>query len=216
MKQGKFPAILPLASLNGQNGFKIDGETAGDYAGFIARAGDVNGDGRPDLIIGAPQCVWGATCTTTGRGYVVFGSANIGQTGPLSLSSLNGTNDFKLNGETASDAAGGYGVSSAGDINGDGYADLLTGAYAHNSNTGRSYVIFGGFAVGNNGFVSLANLNGHNGFKLDGEASNDYSGFSVSTAGDVNGDGVADLLIGAFAHASSQRVAAMSYLVNWG
>lgn len=203
MKQGKFPAILPLASLNGQNGFKIDGETAGDFAGFIAGAGDVNGDGRPDLIIGAPQCAWGATCTTTGRGYVVFGGANVGQTGLLSLSSLNGTNGFKLNGETANDATGGYGAISAGDINGDGYADVLIGAYAHNSNTGRSYVIFGGSTVGNSGSIALASLNGNNGFKLDGEVANDYSGFSISAPGDINSDGIADLLIGAPTYAGS-------------
>ena len=54
---------------------------------------------------------------------------------------------------------------------------------------GRSYVVFGGSSVGKNGLIALANLNGTNGFKLDGENSGDYSGYSVSAAGDINGDG---------------------------
>ena len=54
MKQGQFPAILPLASLDGQIGFKLDGENISDYSGYsVSAAGDINGDGHADLIIGA-------------------------------------------------------------------------------------------------------------------------------------------------------------------
>ena len=63
----------------------------------------------------------------------------------------------------------------------------------------------GGRGVGSPGLISLSTLNGTNGFKLDGEASDDDSGSSVSPAGDVNGDGYADLLIGASDHASVYR-----------
>ena len=52
--QSYFPAVIPLASLNGQNGFKLDGETSGDTSGYsVSTAGDINGDGYDDLIIGA-------------------------------------------------------------------------------------------------------------------------------------------------------------------
>ena len=97
----------------------------------------------------------------------------------------------------------GYSVSPAGDVNGDGYADLLIGAPDYAGDTGRSYVVYGGRGVGSQGLVSLSTLNGTNGFKLDGEAGDDQSGYSVSSAGDVNGDGYADLLIGAPYHHAS-------------
>ena len=61
------------------------------------------------------------------------------------------------------------------------------------SNKGRSYVVFGGPGVGSSGVLHLSSLNGANGFKLDGENNGDFSGVSVSAAGDINGDGHADL-----------------------
>ena len=67
---------------------------------------------------------------------------------------------------------------------------------------GRSYVVFGGPGVGKTGDLLLSSLNGSNGFKLDGENNSDWSGYSVSAAGDINGDGVDDLLIGAYGYPS--------------
>ena len=86
----------------------------------------------------------------------------------------------------------------AGDINGDGVCRSADwGSMVMRVHTGRSYVVFGGSGVGSGGLIALSGLNGSNGFKLDGEVSGDYSGLSVSAAGDINGDGVSDLLIGA-------------------
>ena len=97
-----FPAAMNLSSLAGMDGFVLNGEAVNDSSGYsVASAGDVNGDGIADLVIGA--------CNgqiLAGKSYVVFGRAGLGSTGSLALSSLNGTNGFVLNGETAGDASG--------------------------------------------------------------------------------------------------------------
>ena len=123
----------------------------------------------------------------------------------FNLSSLNGSGGFKLDGEDGGDLSG-VSVSAAGDINGDGYADLVIGAdgYPGNVNKGRSYVVFGGPGVGRSGDLQLSSLNGTNGFKLNGENNGDQSGYSVSAAGDINGDGYTDLVIGAYGYPSGK------------
>ncbi len=197
MKNGQFPEVIKLGDLNGQNGFKIDGENSGDASGYsVSATGDINDDGYPDLIIGAAGYLGGAN---KGRSYVVFGGPGVGSNEVIALSGLNGANGFKLDGENNRDNSG-YSVSTAGDINGDGHADLLIGALGYSSSRGRSYVIFGGPSVGSNGIIALSSLNGSNGFKLDGENNNDSSGSFVSAVGDVNSDGIADIAIGAAGH----------------
>ena len=194
-----FPASLDLSSLDGSNGFSINGEAASDQSGFsVSSAGDVNGDGIADLIVGARFA--DPNGTDSGASYVVYGSASAPTGGNLNLSALNGTNGFKLNGEAAGDKSG-VSVSSAGDVNGDGFADLIVGAYQADPNgslSGKSYVVYGSATAPTGGSFNLSNLNGTNGFKLNGEATFDQSGISVSSAGDVNNDGFADLIVGAY------------------
>jgi hypothetical protein len=86
------------------------------------------------------------------------------------------------------EAGGQYGrsVKSAGDVNGDGYSDVIVGAYGYSSNTGRAYIFFGGAAMNNIADVTMT-----------GEATGNIFGFSVSSAGDVNGDGYSDVIVGA-------------------
>ena len=103
----------------------------------------------------------------------------------IPLSSLDGTNGFRLDGLSS-----GISVASAGDVNGDGFADVIIGA----PGAGSSYVVFGK-ASGFPAIIKLSNLNGKDGFRLDGAGN--YSGQSVASAGDVNGDGFADVIIGA-------------------
>ena len=88
-------------------------------------------------------------------------------------------------------------MSSAGDVNGDGVADLIIGAVGANNAAGASYVVFGSKQLGSGGTLSLGSLNGTNGLTITGINPGDQSGYSVSSAGDVNADGIADLIIGA-------------------
>src|SRR6267154_620100 len=186
-KSSGFSSNLDLSSLNGSNGFQINGKTAGDYAGAAVSAGDINGDGLTDLLIGAPSAA--PNGLYSGAAYVVFGKAS-GFPASLELSSLNGSNGFQINGDSAYSLAGSS-IASAGDVNGDGITDIIIGAHGANGKSGAAYVVFGR-ASGWGANLDLSSLNGTNGFKISGEAVGDYAGYSVSSAGDVNGDGFGD------------------------
>ena len=182
-----------LASLNGTNGFRLDGDYS-SYRGSLSGAGDVNGDGFDDVIVGALS----GTAPGYDASYVVFGAAG-GFAASLDLAALDGSDGFRIDGIDPNDGLG-FSVSGAGDFNGDGFADVVLGAnYAYDPGAygvGESYVVFGkasGFAP----TFDLATLDGTNGFRLAGFDTNGQSGRSVSGAGDVNGDGLDDVIIAA-------------------
>ena len=194
------PQTVQLADIAaGRGGFKILGETVYDAAGTsVAGAGDVNGDGYADIIVGAPNHSASVDFADyTGAAYVILGSA--GRTSSLDLQSMvMGTDGFKLTGEETYQLAG-YAVSAAGDFNQDGYDDFVVGAYGGYENgfyKGAAYLVYG---TGNP--VSTVDLEQLNyclgGFKVIGAAEFDEAGYSVAAAGDVNGDGLDDFLIGA-------------------
>ncbi|MBD2302787.1 S-layer family protein [Nostoc sp. FACHB-190] len=209
-----FGASLNLSSLNGSNGFVINGIDANVNSSIsVSNAGDINGDGIDDLIIGATAGSPNDQ-SSAGESYVVFGSSS-GFGASLNLSSLNGSNGFVINGIDEFDNSG-ISVSSAGDINGDGIDDLIIGASSADPNglygAGESYVVFGS----RNNFgasFNLSSLDGNNGFVINGINSNDYSGNSVSGAGDINGDGIDDLIIGASRATANGRYSGQSYVV---
>ena len=179
--------LLALSNLNGVTGFKLDGELSKSQSGFsVSGAGDFNKDGYADLLIGT---------RSVDNTFVVFGGAQVGKSGLLALGNLNGETGFKLV------DSGGYNVvSTAGDINGDEYDDILIGDVGYS----RNFIVFGGPEVGSSGTLVLSNLNGATGFRLDDEAPNDYSGNFVDALGDFNGDGVGDFIIGAYGYGSSK------------
>lgn len=178
--------------LNGSTGFVVNGIDAADGSGSTVSVGDINGDNKADILIGAESA--DPNGNASGETYVVFGKSSFASS--INLSSLNGTSGFVLKGINGQDNAG-ESISS-GDIDKDGNDDIIVGAARTNTGTddeGQTYVVFGktsAFASS----IELSSLNGTDGFALNGIDANDYSGTSVAT-GDINGDGSVDIIISA-------------------
>ena len=189
-----FTANLDLSALTGANGFKMTGEAAGALFGSaVSTAGDVNGDGRADVLIGARDAV--RSGSMTGAAYLVFGRNTAFQPS-IAASTLNGATGVKIYGLADGNHIG-AGVASAGDINADGFSDILIGSSETSlAKAGSSYVIFGK-ALAFASTFNLATLDGNNGFAIIGETSADRAGESVGSVGDFNGDTFGDIIVGA-------------------
>ena len=171
-------AATPFSALDDAN------QQLAFFGGSVAGAGDVNGDGYSDVIVGAYQYDDGAN-TNEGNAFVYHGSS----------AGLSPTPYSVLNDANQADANFGISVSGAGDVNGDGYSDVIVGAYLYddgaNANEGRAYVYHGsamGLSAAPNSTLDDANQAGA------------MFGRSVANAGDVNGDGYNDVVVGAMSY----------------
>jgi len=190
------PATIDLATL-GSAGGKLFGASAGDQSGSVSGAGDVNGDGFEDLLIGAIGADGpGGTRYNSGASYLVFGGP--GLPAGLDLGAL-GSAGVTLFGANTDDWTG-QSVSGAGDVDGDGFDDILIGATRADGpghtrvNSGETSLVFGDPSLP--ATLDLAAL-GDAGVTLFGADAGDWSGQGVSGAGDVNGDGLDDVFVGA-------------------
>ncbi len=146
--------------------------TAGSFFGnAVAGAGDVNGDGYADVVVGAPS-----SASSTGGAYIYLGSASgLGATPATTLISPDGAG-----------SAFGFTVTGVGDLNGDGYADIAVGAPFASSGAGRVHLYLGGA----DGLATASSMT------LTGPDGGAF-GDSLAAAGDVNGDGFPDLAVAA-------------------
>jgi uncharacterized repeat protein (TIGR01451 family) len=155
-----------------------EGNQSSAHFGYtVAGAGDVNGDGYADVVVGAP--FHDSYCTDGGRAYVYQGSA----AGPSANAAWT-TDGYECYGHL------GWSLATAGDVNGDGYSDVIVGAPYEDSSCGdggRARVFLG----------SAAGLGTDPAWTSDAQSCNEQFGFSVSSAGDVDGDGYSDVVVGA-------------------
>jgi hypothetical protein len=184
----------------GEVATQLYGAAAGDFAGdAVDCAGDVDGDGTPDLLVGANGDTEGGT-PNAGAAFLFFG--------PLTSERELRFADVKLVGEAAEDFAGAW-VSGDLDLDGDGYADVAVGANREHTNgvdAGAVYLVHGPVS----GTESLA----HADVKLLGEAAGDKAGLVVDGIGDLDGDGLDELIITAPYADDVERDAGAVYLVT--
>jgi hypothetical protein len=150
----------------------------------ISSAGDFNGDGRPDILVGASDIN-----EVTGAAYVIYGSAVM--PARITLANLKVSTGFPIYGDSTGDHFG-ISLASAGDVNSDGYDDIVVGAPFSNQ-VGAAYVIFG---AATHGAVTVGSMPYTVGFACYGPQSDSEAGFSVSGGFDVNQDGYDDVIVG--------------------
>lgn len=208
-----FGDTINLSALGSGEVVRIDGIATSDVSGAtMAPAGDFDGDGFRDLLIGARTANPNAK-NDAGQSYVVYGDSSLPDS--ISLSSL-GAAGVKINGHISGNLAGAS-VSGGGDVNDDGFDDVMVGAPewdigpGSTTDEGRAYVIYGGSAIAS--VIELGTL-GAGGVTFTGNNPDDSAGSSVAVGGDMNRDGYADVLVGARNVDTNGTNAGAGYLVH--
>lgn len=178
-------------------GFQIYGVVDSDLGLAISSARDVNGDGIDDIIVSAPYASTNGR-QNNGAVYVIYGKAG-GLNGHIDLANpLDLAQGFQISGNSTNDFIGFTSVNWASDVNGDGVDDVMLGSYAAaplgNQYIGAVYVIYGRFG-GLQAHIDLNTWTLSQGFLISGSQILGYLGYTVSSAGDFNADGIADLLL---------------------
>jgi hypothetical protein len=179
------PVKAKLASVrDGIGGFVIDGAAKDALGAAVATAGDVNKDGFDDVLLGAPA----AGENGAGRAYVIYGRAKSAKVTLKALPAKSSERTFF--GFDGADGDGlGNSVAGIGDLNGDGFSDFAVAASTA-APAGAVYVLYGGALSGS---TALAGLSPQGGVTLSGDTV--AIGALIGRAGDVNGDGIPDLLV---------------------
>lgn len=207
-REGTDPLDLSSLYQGGSGeGFVVQTRSNDRNTGYsVSGAGDVNGDGLDDVVIGAI----GKINQSTGRAYVVFGKAD---DQPLDVRDDIQGRGFMIKGRHGGDAAG-FAVTGGGDINGDGLSDVVVGVprYTLGCCRGLAYVVFG---KTDSEPVKLRKI-GNQGFKIRGASKRDYAGQVLAIAGDVNHDGLSDVIVGAWGDDPKDRETAGAVSIVYG
>ena len=195
-------ADIDLGALSPTDGFRIIGGDTDDWTGWtVSSAGDVNGDGVDDVLVSANRASGvGNLEHWAGEAYVIFGKETSDGIvfSDIDVDQLSPEEGIRIIGADAEDRTGSS-VAAVGDVNGDGYADILVSARRGDGidgaspDSGEIYLIFGG---ANLGTIDLGDFTAADGIIFYGADPGDMAGYSIAGGGDVNGDGVDDIIIG--------------------
>ncbi|MEP3655567.1 MAG: cadherin domain-containing protein [Litorimonas sp.] len=214
--------VIDIASLQAEDGFIVFGENSQDFLQTVEAVGDFNGDGVDDLLLGAS----GSDINGVGSGaaYVIFGGeldfgeVDLAGRQVLNLSDLASEDGLVFTNGGLSGGSFGFPIAAPGDINGDGLGDIVFGDTGLNG----AFVVYGTSdslgVIGADGreIVNVASLTEEQGFQVTADPlTSDFVGFDVSSAGDINGDGLADFALSApvFENDFGQSVQGAGFIV---